>query len=103
MNRPADKGPASNATSTPTVIIVDDDAAVRTSLDMLFRSVGLGTLMFGSSAELLGGMLPGGPACIVLDVRLPGVSGLDLQGELARKGIEFPIIFLTGHGDIPMS
>ena len=103
MNRPADKGPASKATSAPTVIIVDDDTAVRTSLDMLFRSVGLGTLMFGSSAELLGGAMPGGPACIVLDVRLPGVSGLDLQGELARKGIEFPIIFLTGHGDIPMS
>ena len=103
MSRPPEKGPASKATSNSVVIIVDDDAAVRTSLDMLFRSVGLETLLFGSSAELRGDTLPGGPACIVLDVRLPGVSGLDLQAQLARQGIEFPIIFLTGHGDIPMS
>jgi FixJ family two-component response regulator len=85
------------------VIIVDDDAAVRASLDSLFRSVGLETRLFGSPAELLGGQLPDGPGCIVLDVRLPGVSGLDLQGQLTRQGIDFPIIFMTGHGDIPMS
>jgi FixJ family two-component response regulator len=104
MTRPSEKAPASKATtSSSVVIIVDDDAAVRTSLDMLFRSVGHETLLFGSSAELLGDALPGGPACIVLDVRLPGVSGLDLQAQLARQGVEFPIIFLTGHGDIPMS
>src|SRR6185436_11748216 len=83
--------------------IVDDDAAVRASLDSLFRSIGHETRLFGSPAELLGSVLPDGPSCIVLDVRLPGLSGLDLQGQLARQGIEFPIIFMTGHGDIPMS
>jgi FixJ family two-component response regulator len=84
-------------------MIVDDDAAIRASLDSLFRSIGLKTRLFSSPAELLGGSLPDGPGCIVLDIRLPGVSGLDLQGQLARQGIEFPIIFMTGHGDIPMS
>jgi FixJ family two-component response regulator len=102
MTRPIDKGPAAKAASS-SVIIVDDDAAVRTSLDLLFRSVGLETLLFGSPAELLDSKLPNSPACIVLDVRLPGVSGLDLQGQLTRKGLAFPIIFVTGHGDIPMS
>ena len=91
--------PAQNAV----VMIVDDDASIRASLDSLFRSIGLETRLFGSPAELLGGSLPDGPGCIVLDVRLPGVSGLDLQGQLSRQGIEFPIIFMTGHGDIPMS
>ncbi|RXT35437.1 response regulator transcription factor [Bradyrhizobium betae] len=85
------------------VIIVDDDAGIRASLDSLFRSVGLETRLFGSPAELLGGSLPDGPGCIVLDVRLPGVSGLDLQSQLVRQGISYPIIFMTGHGDIPMS
>jgi FixJ family two-component response regulator len=89
--------------SSPVVIIVDDDASIRASLDSLFRSVGLETRLFGSPAELLGGTMPDGPACIVLDVRLPGVSGLDLQGQLTRQGIGYPIIFMTGHGDIPMS
>jgi FixJ family two-component response regulator len=102
MTRPADKA-TSAETSSSVVIIVDDDAAIRASLDSLFRSVGLQTRLFGSPAELLGGQLPAGPGCIVLDVRLPGVSGLDLQGQLTRQGIEFPIIFMTGHGDIPMS
>jgi len=94
--------PATEMTST-VVIIVDDDAAVRASLDSLFRSIGHRTQLFGSPAELLACPLPDGPACIVLDVRLPGVSGLDLQGQLIRQGIDFPIIFMTGHGDIPMS
>jgi len=85
------------------VIIVDDDAGIRASLDSLFRSVGLETRLFASPAELLGGTLPDGPGCIVLDVRLPGVSGLDLQSQLVRQGISHPIIFMTGHGDIPMS
>jgi FixJ family two-component response regulator len=85
------------------VIIVDDDAGIRASLDSLFRSVGLDTRLFASPAELLGGALPDGPGCIVLDVRLPGVSGLDLQSQLVRQGISYPIIFMTGHGDIPMS
>jgi FixJ family two-component response regulator len=85
------------------VIIVDDDAGIRASLDSLFRSVGLETRLFASPAELLGGLLPDRPGCIVLDVRLPGVSGLDLQSQLVRQGIRYPIIFMTGHGDIPMS
>lgn len=85
------------------VIIVDDDAGIRASLDSLFRSVGLETRLFASPAELLGGLLPDGPGCIVLDVRLPGASGLDLQSQLVRQGIRHPIIFMTGHGDIPMS
>lgn len=89
--------------SSAIVIIVDDDAGIRASLDSLFRSVGLETWLFGSPAELLGSALPDGPGCIVLDVRLPGVSGLDLQGQLFRQGISYPIIFMTGHGDIPMS
>jgi len=104
MTRPTDKGPAAaKSASGRTVIIVDDDAAIRASLDSLFRSVGLETRQFGSPAELLNGTLPDGPGCIVLDVRLPGVSGLELQGQLTRQGIDFPIIFMTGHGDIPMS
>ena len=103
MTRPTDKGhPAAKSASSSVVIIVDDDAAIRASLDSLFRSIGLETRLFGSPAELLGGPLPDGPGCIVLDVRLPGVSGLDLQGQLTRQGIDFPIIFMTGHGDIPM-
>jgi FixJ family two-component response regulator len=102
MTPPTDKAPSAVKPSS-VVIIVDDDAAIRAALDSLFRSVGLDTRQFGSPADLLGGKLPDGPGCIVLDVRLPGVSGLDLQGQLARQGIDFPIIFMTGHGDIPMS
>lgn len=102
MTRPDQAHPPAQP-SNSVVIIVDDDAGIRTSLDSLFRSVGLETRLFGSPAELLGSTLPDGPACIVLDVRLPGVSGLDLQGQLTRQGIRYPIIFMTGHGDIPMS
>ncbi|QHP66623.1 response regulator transcription factor [Bradyrhizobium sp. LCT2] len=102
MTRPTQAQPPTQPSSA-TVIIVDDDAGIRASLDSLFRSVGLETRLFGSPAELLGGSLPGGPGCIVLDVRLPGVSGLDLQSQLVRQGISYPIIFMTGHGDIPMS
>jgi FixJ family two-component response regulator len=104
MTQPPDKAhPAAKPASSPVVIIVDDDAAIRASLDSLFRSVGFETRLFGSPAELLGSSFPDSPGCIVLDIRLPGVSGLDLQGQLGRLGIEFPIIFMTGHGDIPMS
>jgi len=102
MTRPNENPPAGSPLRT-TVIIVDDDAAVRGSLDSLFRSVGHETRLFASPAELLGSALPQGPGCIVLDVRLPGVSGLDLQGHLKRQRIDFPIIFMTGHGDVPMS
>jgi FixJ family two-component response regulator len=85
------------------VVIVDDEAAVRDSLDSLFRSVGLQTRLFASPAALLGDALPDAPGCLVLDVRLPGTSGLDFQGQLAAHGIALPIVFMTGHGDIPMS
>ena len=87
----------------PVVLIVDDDVSVRESLDSLFRSVGLRVLLFASAAELLSAKLPDVPSCLVLDVRLPGVSGLDFQTQLARESNSIPIIFMTGHGDIPMS
>ncbi|MEZ2410627.1 response regulator transcription factor [Bosea sp. RCC_152_1] len=89
--------------SEPLVIVVDDDLAVRESLDSLFRSIGLQTRLFGSPAELLQGSLPDLPGCIILDVRLPGISGLDFQDQLTRQGIDLPIVFMTGHGDIPMT
>lgn len=105
ITRPTNTRPSAteSASGSTVVMIVDDDAAVRASLDSLFRSVGHETRLFASPAELLGSRLPAGPSCIVLDVRLPGVSGLDLQGQLVRQGLEFPIIFVTGHGDIPMT
>jgi FixJ family two-component response regulator len=89
--------------SQPIVFVVDDDASVRDGLTNLFRSVGLQCAAFGSAAELLGSTLPDAPSCLVLDVRLPGVSGLDFQAELTKANIAIPIIFMTGHGDIPMS
>ncbi|MGY8709756.1 response regulator transcription factor [Bradyrhizobium sp. 18BD] len=85
------------------VIIVDDDRTVREGLDSLLRSVGLDTWLFGSPAELLQSSAPDVPGCIVLDVRLPGLSGLDLQNQLSKQGVDLPIIFMTGHGDIPMT
>jgi FixJ family two-component response regulator len=87
----------------PVVLVVDDDQSMREALEGLFRSVGLGVKGFGSTAELMRSTLPNGPSCLVLDVRLPGVSGLDFQADLTAAGIHIPIIFMTGHGDIPMS
>lgn len=87
----------------PLVVVVDDDAAVRDALDSLLRSVGLQTRVLGAPSELLQAVLPDVAGCIVLDVRLPGISGLDLQGQLAAQGIHLPIVFMTGHGDIPMT
>ena len=84
-------------------VVVDDDPSVRDALDSLLRSIGLQTRVLGSPAELLQAALPDVPGCIVLDVRLPGISGLDLQGQLAGQGIHLPIVFMTGHGDIPMT
>jgi FixJ family two-component response regulator len=91
------------APAPPLVVVVDDDSAVRDALDSLLRSIGLQTRVLASPAELLQAQLPDVPGCIVLDVRLPGISGLDLQGQLAAQGIHLPIVFMTGHGDIPMS
>ncbi|MCW5690930.1 MAG: response regulator transcription factor [Pseudolabrys sp.] len=90
-------------TQSPTVIIVDDDEDMRGALTNLFSSVGLDVVSFGSAQELLAAKLPDRPSCLVLDIRLPGVSGLEFQGQLAKLGIELPIVFMTGHGDIPMS
>jgi len=86
-----------------TVIVVDDDPQVRDALGRLLRSVGLGARLHGSVSEFLDAGRPDGAACMVLDVRLPGKSGLDLQHELIDAGLSLPIIFITGHGDIPMS
>jgi FixJ family two-component response regulator len=85
------------------VFVVDDDDGVRRALANLFESVGLNVQVFGSAAELLQSKLPDIASCLVLDIRLPGLSGLDLQLELARANIHIPIIFVTGHGDIPMT
>jgi FixJ family two-component response regulator len=86
-----------------TVLVVDDDPALRESVGRLLRSLGLETQLFASIADFLESDPPDGPACLVLDVRLPGKSGLDLQRELAAANRELPIIFITGHGDIPMT
>jgi FixJ family two-component response regulator len=89
--------------SEPIVFVIDDDASMRRALTNLFQSVGLKVEVYGSAPEMLLGKLPGVPSCLVLDIRLPGLSGLDFQTELARANIHIPIIFMTGHGDIPMS
>jgi FixJ family two-component response regulator len=86
-----------------TVVVVDDDPAVREALHSLLRSVGLRAALFGSVQEFLRSRRPDGPSCLVLDVRLPGKSGLEFQGEMAAAGIHLPVIFITGHGDIQMS
>ena len=90
-------------TCDATVLVVDDDAALRQSLDSLLRSVGYAVASFGSTADLLAARRPAGPACLILDVRLPGTSGLQFQAGMAKAGIHLPIIFVTGHGDVPMS
>jgi FixJ family two-component response regulator len=85
------------------VYIVDDDISIREALSTLIRSVGFAVRTFTSAVEFLDAVLPDVAACLVLDVRLPGLSGLDLQGELTRAGVHIPIIFISGHGDIPMT
>ncbi len=88
---------------TPIVLVVDDDPEVRDALSSLFRSVGLEPRLFASTAEFLRHKLPEAPCCIVLDIRLPGVGGLDFQAQLTIANIHVPIVMITGHGDIPMS
>ncbi len=85
------------------MLVVDDDPSMREALGGLFRSVGLRTEVFASAPELLESKLPDDASCLVLDIRLPKRSGLDFQVELAKAGIEIPVIFITGHGDVPMS
>jgi len=89
--------------NSSTVFVIDDDDLVRASIQGLLKSVGLRSEAFGAAQEFLRSKRPEGPSCLVLDVRLPGVNGLDFQRELADAGIRIPIIFITGHGDIPMS
>jgi FixJ family two-component response regulator len=94
MKQPAD---------APTVFIIDDDANVRASIAGLLKSVGLRSEIFGTAQEFLSRTRSDGPSCLVLDVRLPGMNGLDVQRELTERGASIPIIFITGHGDIPMT
>jgi len=91
------------STDVPTVFVVDDDAGVRASIQGLLKSAKLRCASFGTAEEFLRSKPPEGPSCLVLDVSLPGVNGLDLQRELADAGVRIPIIFITGHGDIPMT
>jgi FixJ family two-component response regulator len=85
------------------VFVVDDDASMRDAISRLLNAVGLTVQTFASAREFLNGRLPDVPGCVVLDVRLPGLSGLDLQREMVERGIHIPVVFITGHGDIPMS
>lgn len=87
----------------PVVLVVDDDLAVREALEALLRSVGLQVETYGSAQDFLKSNLPTAPCCLVLDVRMPGLSGLDLQQELVKEQVNIPIVFLTGHGDVPMA
>src|SRR5216684_4177374 len=87
----------------PTVFVIDDDAGVRASIQGLLKSASLRSESFGTAEEFLRRKRPDGPSCLVLDVSLPGVNGLDFQRQLGDAGIQIPIIFITGHGDIPMT
>ncbi|HKX31790.1 MAG TPA: response regulator transcription factor [Blastocatellia bacterium] len=89
--------------SDQVVFVIDDDSSIRTAIKRLLEVVGLSVKTFGSGQEFLESKLPDTPGCVILDVRLPGYSGLALQVEMAERGIRFPVIFITGHGDIPMS
>lgn len=90
-------------TDTSTVFVIDDDEDVRLSIEGLLKSVGLRSESFGTTQEFLSRQGADGPSCLVLDVRLPGVSGLDFQQKLTEAGVQIPVIFVTGYGDIPMS
>jgi len=87
----------------PTTFVVDDDASVRDAIGNLLESVGLRAKMFGSTEEFWKAPRPNGPSCLILDVRLPGASGLEFQEQLAKAGVSIPVIFITAHGDVPMT
>src|SRR6202035_1735651 len=89
--------------AAPTVFVIDDDALVRAAIQGMLKSVGLRSETFGTGQEFLRSKRPETPSCLVLDVRLPGVNGLDFQRQLTEAGVRIPIIFITGHGDIPMT
>src|SRR5258706_5982666 len=103
MTERAKSSPEPAGAKDPIVFVIDDDASMRRALGNLFQSVGLTIEVFGSAPEMLQSKLPDVASCLVLDIRLPGLSGLDFQAELAKANIHIPIIFMTGHGDIPMS
>ena len=86
-----------------TVFVIDDDARMRSATERLLKSVGLRAEAFATPQDFLGRKLPDGPSCLILDVRLPGMSGLEVQRKLAEAGVQMPVIFITGHGDIPMT
>jgi FixJ family two-component response regulator len=102
IRRPTSPGDLASA-EQPVVFVIDDDESVRRALTNLFQSVGLRVEVFGSAPEFLESKLPDATSCLVLDIRLPRLSGLDFQTELAKANINIPIIFMTGHGDIPMT
>jgi FixJ family two-component response regulator len=91
------------SSDSPTVFIIDDDDRMRAAMQRLLKSIGLNSKSFAAPQDFLQHKLPDGPSCLVLDVRLPGMSGLDVQHKLNEKGVHIPIIFITGHGDIPMT
>ena len=103
MTVPPKSSTESASKKEPVVFIVEDDPSMRRALGNLFQSVGLEVEVFGSASDMLKSKLPDVASCLVLDVRLPGLSGLDFQTELAKANIHIPIIFMTGHGDIPMT
>ncbi len=89
--------------SEPLIYVVDDDDTFRKSLQWLLESVGLGVKTFATANDFLDAFVPGSPGCLVLDIRMPGMSGLQLQDQLVARGIRLPVIFVTGHGDVPMA
>lgn len=91
------------ASEQPVVLVIDDDRSLREALERLFTSVGLRVETYASAMAFLQAEMPTAPSCLVLDIRMPGQSGLDLQAELIREDIRIPIVFITGHGDVPMS
>jgi FixJ family two-component response regulator len=101
--RTPEGGEKTTSEPAPLVFVLDDDASVRTALESLLRSVGLAVRSFGSAKEFLSEPSTDRPACLVLDVRLPGMSGLDLQRQLAERDVVLPVVVITGHGDIPMT
>ena len=92
-----------DAGAAPLICVIDDDSSVREALSSLFRSIGLRVKLYGSAPEFFDSALPAEAGCLVLDIRMPGLSGLDFQDRLVKANIHLPIIFMTGHGDIPMS
>jgi FixJ family two-component response regulator len=103
MTEHSKSSPEPASAKEPVVVVIDDDVSVRRALTNLFQSVGLKVEVFASASEMLHSEIPDVASCLVLDIRLPGLSGLDFQAELVKANIHIPIIFMTGHGDIPMT